>query len=82
MLLRIFGNPMDFSLSVAHCPMARGSEGANWIQEGAKIENSYFGESMRSCGDIQDHLPPRAHLEPPAPRESRPVARPAEGHQH
>lgn len=83
MLLRTFGNPTDATLSLAHCPMARGSQGANWVQEGKAIDNSYFGESMRTCGDIQEHIEPNAHLTPPANnKDAIPAGRPVEGHNH
>ncbi len=81
MVLRTFGNPLDVPLSLAHCPMARGSEGANWVQEGAEIENSYFGAAMRSCGDVQAEVAPGAHLTAPsAPRRTAPSSH--EGHRH
>jgi Cu(I)/Ag(I) efflux system membrane fusion protein len=82
MLLRTFGNPMDRSLTLAHCPMARGSEGANWVQEGTQIENSYFGEAMRTCGDIQAHIEPGGHLAPPGRTRGNSTPQPMEGHDH
>ncbi len=62
-VLRIFGNPLSFSVVLAHCPMALGTNGADWIQGGKVIDNSYFGESMRSCGDVVRVVDPGTHLD-------------------
>ena len=83
MLLRAFGNPTDTTLALAHCPMARGSQGANWIQEGDSIKNSYFGEAMRTCGAVQENIEPGAHLTAPsADGEPAPGGRPSGEHSH
>ncbi len=84
-LLGRFGNPTDKALSLAFCPMAAGSEGASWIQKGREIENSYFGESMRTCGEIRQELDPGSYLMQPKTTqrpESAPAPAPAGGHQH
>jgi Cu(I)/Ag(I) efflux system membrane fusion protein len=65
MLLRLFGNPLDQPLRQAHCPMARGSEGASWVQLGEEVNNSYFGSQMLTCGDITRSVPPGGHLGAP-----------------
>lgn len=52
-MLRGFGNPLDQPLVQAFCPMAFGSKGAYWIQQGDEIDNAYFGESMRTCGEVK-----------------------------
>jgi Cu(I)/Ag(I) efflux system membrane fusion protein len=65
MMLRILGNPLDKPLVQAHCPMAAGSVGASWVQEGEKLNNSYFGPSMLECGDVTAEVQPGAHLESP-----------------
>ncbi len=62
-VLRVFGNPLPFSVVLAHCPMALGTNGADWIQGGKVIDNSYFGESMRSCGDVVRVVDPGTHLD-------------------
>ncbi len=82
MLLRVLGNPLDTPLVQAHCPMARGSEGASWLQEGDTIENSYFGEQMKSCGDVAYKIEPGAHLAPPQSATKKPEAQPTQGHNH
>ncbi|MCB1090866.1 MAG: efflux RND transporter periplasmic adaptor subunit, partial [Verrucomicrobiae bacterium] len=41
-----FGLPTKTSLSVAHCPMAFGNQGADWLQSGDAIRNPYFGARM------------------------------------
>ena len=82
-LLRRFGNPLDTPLNVAFCPMAVGSEGASWVQRGTEIENSYFGASMRDCGEIQHQVPAGSFLSPPADSSAtRQAPAPAGGHQH
>ena len=65
-LLRRFGNPLETPLSVAFCPMASGSTGAAWVQRGTTIENSYFGQSMRSCGEVRREVLPGEFLESPS----------------
>ncbi|MAA94713.1 MAG: efflux transporter periplasmic adaptor subunit [Rheinheimera sp.] len=37
----------------AYCPMARGGEGASWLQQQSAILNPYFGPQMQGCGDIE-----------------------------
>ena len=77
-LLQRFGNPLDEAVQVAFCPMAKGSNGARWVQQGEVIDNAYFGASMRRCGEIRSTVSPGTHLPaPPAP--AAPAHR---GHQH
>ena len=83
MLLRRLGNPLDQPVTQAHCPMAFGSQGASWIQQGEEVNNAYFGESMLSCGEVEHRIEPGAHMPAPegesqAPRSTAPAA----GHQH
>lgn len=61
-LLRTFGNPMDTPLHIASCPMAFDNRGAEWIQSAETVENSYFGNAMRTCGSISDTVEPDAFL--------------------
>ncbi len=77
-LLSRLGNPLDEPLHVAFCPMAMDNEGARWVQQGTAVDNAYFGDSMRHCGEIREVIAPGTYLEierAPAP------AAPA-GHQH
>jgi Cu(I)/Ag(I) efflux system membrane fusion protein len=67
MLVRRLGNPLDTPLLVAHCPMAFGSRGATWLQQGATIDNAYFGAAMRTCGEVEHRVEPGAHLPSAAP---------------
>jgi Cu(I)/Ag(I) efflux system membrane fusion protein len=62
LLVRQLGNPLDEPLALAHCPMAMGSRGAAWLQQGQAIDNSYFGASMRTCGEVQASVSPGAFL--------------------
>ena len=61
-LLKIFGNPTEKSLALAHCPMAFNNRGASWIQEEGKIDNAYFGATMRMCGEIEESVNTGAYL--------------------
>ncbi len=58
-LHRRFGHSPDEDWSIAYCPMAFDSAGADWLQRGDTINNPYFGASMLGCGDIVESLPPR-----------------------
>ena len=83
MILRRLGNPLNRPLMQAHCPMAFGSRGASWLQQGTDIDNAYFGASMRQCGEVKQRVEPGSHL--PTPEVSKPPAArgaPAPGHQH
>lgn len=80
-MLGRFGNPLDKDVHLAHCPMAARNEGAQWIQEGAEVDNPYFGASMLGCGDIKKKVAPGSYLRPPT--TSTPAPRqPVGGHQH
>lgn len=48
----LVGNPTGTTLAIAHCPMAFGNAGADWIQVGDAIANPYFGASMLGCGAV------------------------------
>ncbi|WP_313155642.1 DUF3347 domain-containing protein [Sphingobacterium multivorum] len=39
-----------------HCPMYRDGKGANWLSTQKKIENSYLGQSMTTCGSIVETI--------------------------
>lgn len=43
-------------LYLAHCPMARDGNGANWLSEFAEIKNPYFGDQMLECGEVKEEL--------------------------
>lgn len=39
------------SMHVAHCPMANGGKGADWLQASdGEIQNPYYGAKMAHCG--------------------------------
>ena len=73
-LLEQFGNPLANPVRVAYCPMAFDNRGAEWVQRGAEIDNPYFGDLMRRCGEIRATVEPGSHL---ASREGAAPARPA-----
>jgi membrane fusion protein, copper/silver efflux system len=41
----------------AHCPMAFGNQGADWLQADQAIANPYFGARMFRCGEITGEIP-------------------------
>ncbi len=61
-LLQVYGNPLDQPLHLAYCPMAATDQGAEWIQAGEVVDNSYFGESMLSCGEIRSQVDPGQYV--------------------
>lgn len=80
-LLRMFGNPHDEPVNVAHCPMAFDSRGAAWVQAEDRIANPYYGPTMLRCGDVRATVLPGERL----PAEgSSPAPEPSggAGHQH
>ena len=81
-LLRLFGNPLDVPLKEAFCPMAHGSQGASWIQQGAHIHNSYFGAAMSSCGEFRQTVAPGTFLGAAAADAPPALSTPAGGRQH
>ena len=46
----------DRSLFVDYCPMATGSDGAQWLSEFKDIENPYLGDTMLVCGEVKETL--------------------------
>ena len=81
-LLERLGNPLDSPVRLAFCPMAMGSKGASWVQRGDVVDNAYFGDLMRTCGEIKSTIEAGQHLmiEKPAAEQASPA--PAKGHQH
>lgn len=62
LLLQHFGNPLDEELKVAFCPMAFDNRGAEWLQTESEVDNVYFGEEMRRCGEFRGTLEQGTHL--------------------
>ncbi|MFW6049570.1 MAG: efflux RND transporter periplasmic adaptor subunit [Myxococcota bacterium] len=79
-VLRVFGNPFDRPLHVAHCPMAFGGEGADWVQDREAIDNVYFGSEMRTCGEVRATVGPGEYLPGHDLTADTPAA--PGGHQH
>ena len=48
-----FGNVLDEPIRKAYCPMANEDRGDHWYQRAEKVDNVYFGNEMRRCGEIQ-----------------------------
>ncbi|MBU1431723.1 efflux RND transporter periplasmic adaptor subunit [Myxococcota bacterium] len=64
-----FGNPVQVPVRLAYCPMAFDSAGGAWYQRAAEIDNVYYGDQMRRCGEIRAEIAPGAHQLPlEAPR--------------
>ena len=78
-LLARVGNPLDQPVQVAFCPMANRNHGARWVQSDERIDNAYFGATMRTCGDVVDTVDPGTTLDP-GPRRVSPT--PHDGHDH
>ncbi len=77
-MLTTFGNPLDTPVRQVFCPMAFDNTGATWIQEGTTVDNSYFGASMLTCGEVREQVDPDGYLHPVmTPTEAAPA-----GHQH
>jgi Cu(I)/Ag(I) efflux system membrane fusion protein len=55
-------NPLNTSLTVAHCPMALDNKGAKWLQLGENLENPYFGSEMLRCGTLEKKVQPGKSL--------------------
>jgi len=55
-LVRTVGTGSDSPLYVAHCPMAFGGKGGDWIQADNTVANPYYGASMLRCGSIREPL--------------------------
>ena len=47
-----FGMDSELAAYRAHCPMALGNQGADWVQPGEEVRNPYYGASMLACGEI------------------------------
>jgi Cu(I)/Ag(I) efflux system membrane fusion protein len=60
--VRRHSNHTDIKL--AYCPMAFDNRGAEWIQRGDKIDNSYFGSNMLLCGEFRQTIPTGTHIAP------------------
>ncbi len=63
-LLLKFGNPVKTPLRLAFCPMAFENKGGFWYQRASKVNNVYYGDEMRECGELRATVEPAAHLLP------------------
>ncbi len=52
--LKSFGIGAGPPLYRAHCPMAFDGKGADWLQTTEDIRNPYYGESMLTCGSVEE----------------------------
>lgn len=67
MLVKHVGTSGEQELFVAHCPMAFGYSGGDWIQADEQVLNPYFGASMLHCGGIQEQIAGNPRTEKPMP---------------
>lgn len=81
-LLRRYGNPTKEAVKLAHCPMAAGGQGADWLQLAPDVRNPYFGSQMYTCGEIQDTAEPLGRLPDDQPSDSSSPTAVPQGHQH
>lgn len=55
-LVEHVGTTHGETLYVAHCPMAFGNRGADWVQASQTLANPYYGASMLRCGTIKKEI--------------------------
>jgi hypothetical protein len=55
-LLDHVGTTGSQKLFVAHCPMAFGGKGGDWLQADKKVNNPYYGSMMLRCGSIKQQI--------------------------
>ncbi|MCB9796936.1 MAG: efflux RND transporter periplasmic adaptor subunit [Alphaproteobacteria bacterium] len=63
-VLERLGNPLDAPVHVAFCPMAAEGAGARWVQQGEVVDNAYYGDAMRTCGEVLHTVAPDTTLSP------------------
>ena len=66
-----FGNLTDSPLRLAYCPMAKDNNGDYWYQRASTVDNVYFGNQMRQCGEIKRELGPDERLLSTSSQEER-----------
>jgi len=55
---RAFGHSGKEKHYLTHCPMARGGDGAYWLQTVDTVWNSFYGDRMLRCGSVEEAFPP------------------------
>jgi hypothetical protein len=55
-LVKHVGTTGSTALFVAHCPMAFGGKGGDWIQADKTVSNPYYGSRMLRCGGIKEQV--------------------------
>lgn len=55
-VIKAKGAADDLTLYVAHCPMAFGNKGADWLQSETTVANPYYGDRMLRCGMIREEI--------------------------
>lgn len=63
-VLLTFGNPIDQPVRLAYCPMAFDNKGGHWFQRAEQVDNVYYGNQMRRCGEIRTTVAPHQHYMP------------------
>jgi len=57
-MVRVFGHSGAGPYYLTFCPMARGGDGAWWLQTVDTVWNSYWGDRMLRCGSVEEEFPP------------------------
>jgi len=55
---RAFGHSGGKKHYLTFCPMARGGDGAYWLQPVDTVWNSFYGDRMLRCGSVEEEFPP------------------------
>lgn len=55
-LLPLAKNNAPQDLIHAHCSMARGGKGGDWLQKPGELANPYYGASMLRCGEVKAEI--------------------------
>jgi hypothetical protein len=56
--IREYGIATDAPIYQFHCPMAKGNQGADWLQSDSALANPYFGKAMATCGKLVKKIGP------------------------
>ena len=59
-LIKHIGVTSDTPLYVAHCPMAFGGKGGDWVQSSTQVANPYYGSMMFRCGSVKAQIAGKA----------------------
>ena len=55
-LIKHIGVTSETPLYVAHCSMAFGGKGGDWVQSSTQVANPYYGSMMFRCGSVKAQI--------------------------